>query len=138
MFKWVYPRVYGATLTKSTLPGSILGLSPCVRGHPQYRGDSRMGMGSIPVCTGPPQLCSGSLRAHRVYPRVYGATGSVDNYGRLHEGLSPCVRGHLVIGSAVLFLFGSIPVCTGPPKALEFIAGKGRVYPRVYGATLLQ
>ena len=52
----------------------------------------------------------------RVYPRVCGGTGGKYAENKSAVGLSPRVRGNLVL---VLFLgefFGSIPACAGEPK----------------------
>src|SRR5690625_6121895 len=50
---WVYPHVYGATLPVVMAPASILGLSPCVWGHPQTDRFQPIDPGSIPMCMGP-------------------------------------------------------------------------------------
>src|SRR5690625_7983094 len=53
---WVYPHVYGATLPVVMAPASILGLSPCVWGHPQTDRFQPIDPGSIPMCMGPLEL----------------------------------------------------------------------------------
>src|SRR5690625_1484544 len=52
--RWVYPRVYGATLLPILNLSTATGLSPCVRGHRQIVTNVGEFLGSIPVCTGPP------------------------------------------------------------------------------------
>src|SRR5690625_7847804 len=50
-------------------------------------------------------------------------------------GLSPCVWGHLLHITKANSLFGSIPMCMGPPTFYSYFAFIAWVYPHVYGAT---
>ena len=52
----VYPRVYGGTWNCSTADGGAGGLSPRVRGNLRLEKTKRMGLRSIPACTGEPLL----------------------------------------------------------------------------------
>ncbi len=52
-------------------------------------------------------------------------------------GLSPCVRGYQRFGKVAEDDCGSIPVCTGLPSPSTCLSSFPRVYPRVYGATLM-
>ena len=54
------------------------------------------------------------------------------------EGLSPCVRGNLILGYASNPAGWSIPVCTGEPVILLSVTSAEWVYPRVYGGTGLR
>ncbi len=51
----VYPRVYGATKNVTGDNVGMLGLSPCVRGHPVKNGHALHFAGSIPVRTRSPR-----------------------------------------------------------------------------------
>ena len=70
-----------------------------------------------------------------VYPRVYGGTMRDCQVMRLDRGLSPRVRGNQSMGSQAIHGSGSIPACTGEPRASFASVVLGRVYPRVYGGT---
>ena len=51
-------------------------------------------------------------------------------------GLSPRVRGNLLVHEQHGFARGSIPACAGEPVAVRQIAGGMEVYPRVCGGTI--
>ena len=51
----------------------------------------------------------------RVYPRVCGGTLFVNRRQFLFDGLSPRVRGNLLIVPAVVVRERSIPACAGEP-----------------------
>ncbi len=131
----VYPRVYGATHARGTPSDPGPGLSPCVRGYHSERGPCRSQEGSIPVCTGLPDVSPAGLLRARVYPRVYGATMGTTGTIVTDTGLSPCVRGYRRDSNRRPLVYGSIPVCTGLPRKMRQSPERGRVYPRVYGAT---
>ncbi len=131
----VYPRVYGATSSAPWYDPFGWGLSPCVRGYPRVAMPDLVQKGSIPVCTGLPGWTRSCGPCMRVYPRVYGATGSRQSGSFDCSGLSPCVRGYPKATAQVLARGGSIPVCTGLPMKGEDPMMRRRVYPRVYGAT---
>ncbi len=88
------------------------------------------------MCTGLPTFRGRAFPAPRVYPRVYGATDWSEEKANKEEGLSPCVRGYRRVRAAGGRHHGSIPVCTGLPSVDTLARRSGRVYPRVYGATL--
>ena len=52
------------------------GLSPRVRGIRPLPAEKVVHVGSIPACTGNPRLTIVHLSVARVYPRVYGESGS--------------------------------------------------------------
>ncbi len=93
----VYPRVCGGTEEDREPRTEQWGLSPRVRGN--LRWPSRRGHrpGSIPACAGEPSSISSSERGSGVYPRVCGGTRRESTLGRLHPGLSPRVRGNLMV-----------------------------------------
>ncbi len=131
----VYPRVYGATSSRSDRRTPIRGLSPCVRGYHFSHPKGPWGERSIPVCTGLPRLPKHGRFSGWVYPRVYGATSWSLLGSTRSRGLSPCVRGYLVAKLEERAKEGSIPVCTGLPSSIQPCLLWTRVYPRVYGAT---
>ena len=93
----VYPRVCGGTLSASNFDCLICGLSPRVRGNP-LQARSRSGRGrSIPACAGEPKRRTAAAAGRPVYPRVCGGTVAVFQSDGLAEGLSPRVRGNLMI-----------------------------------------
>ena len=55
---------------------------------------------------------------------------------QLCPGLSPRVRGNLVVVVAPAPVVGSIPACAGEPPVGGGRGGGQRVYPRVCGGTL--
>ena len=131
----VYPRVYGGTRQVKRDIKVMGGLSPRVRGNPRRPKTWPTPAGSIPACTGEPPSRTFRPAYNGVYPRVYGGTHCNTRSGRPNQGLSPRVRGNpkrLDKGTKVM---GSIPACTGEPKAFSGSAPQGKVYPRVYGGT---
>ena len=60
-------------------------------------------------------------------------------YGRVRlqevSGLSPRVRGNLLIATARVIRSGSIPACAGEPTIEAMNQNMNRVYPRVCGGT---
>ena len=90
---WVYPRVYGESWQRQTATSRSRGLSPRVRGIQRHRHEREAPAGSIPACTGNPQLRAVVGHAERVYPRVYGESDQGRAPGGRGAGLSPRVRG---------------------------------------------
>ena len=115
----VYPRVYGGTEFSQCIDLAHQGLSPRVRGNPSM-GKRRVTLKrSIPACTGEPLSTILLYWRVWVYPRVYGGTFAINHPETDDRGLSPRVRGNregLVFGLALL---GSIPACTGEPRAID-------------------
>src|SRR5690625_5992899 len=68
----VYPHVYGATEDMTLSSFSILGLSPCVWGHPCATMRPELVPGAIPMGMGPSDDSSSSVEMRGVYPHVYG------------------------------------------------------------------
>ena len=125
------------------------GLSPRVRGNHLRRRDVHPQWRSIPACTGEPLPPKSETCMNKVYPRVYGETGSICHFGRIIEGLSPHVRGTFRLAVITLLEQGlsprvrgnlrtgphharnarSIPACTGEPRPAMPPRPTGRVYP---------
>ena len=130
----VYPRVYGAATVSGKQASQYSGLSPRVRGSLSRAGSVIIAIGSIPACTGQPRDSSRSPGRGWVYPRVYGAACGSRRPDRCRLGLSPRVRGSLVLRVPGSWRERSIPACTGQPSVCCPLPGTSRVYPRVYGA----
>ena len=113
------------------------GLSPRVRGNRGRFGRRRWGKRSIPACTGEPDGHQVRRREQEVYPRVYGGTCVTIGVDKHLQGLSPRVRGNLARMTDHETEDGSIPACTGEPVGITPPPRSQRVYPRVYGGTIL-
>ena len=113
---------------------SPAGLSPRVRGSPW--GPQTMGrsIGPIPACAGQPGPVAPSTLPGRAYPRVCGAAGGGDSFGRRVWGLSPRVRGSPDASGWATFPIGPIPACAGQPIRSQLNSALDRAYPRVCGA----
>ena len=131
----VYPRVCGGTGIWIVPLAAACGLSPRVRGNPEFPAPRRRPGGSIPACAGEPSPARCAARQRRVYPRVCG--GTHDYVARLTdaEGLSPRVRGNPADVGARRPKGGSIPACAGEPRPPCSRPPVRRVYPRVCGGT---
>ena len=70
----VYPRMYGETHDSTVSPATLVGLSPHVRGNQGMVGAFVPAVGSIPACTGKPDLAEEAATPLGVYPRMYGET----------------------------------------------------------------
>ena len=90
----VYPRMYGETTMAIRSRPSMKGLSPHVRGNLSCYHHMRLGMGSIPACTGKPHALRPLTRQIEVYPRMYGETLVRQRNPSRPDGLSPHVRGN--------------------------------------------
>src|SRR5690625_1012350 len=97
------------------------GLSPCVWGHQKGRGIYIRISGSIPMCMAPPHSAFYPHPHRCVYPHVYGATTPYEHSIHQTMGLSPCVWGHLSFIAFSTTLYGSIPMCMGPPICLQHL-----------------
>ena len=127
--------MYGETSSRASFAQAASGLSPHVRGnHLSGRGRCA-GEGSIPACTGKPAVRASRPSPYEVYPRMYGETRENGAEEWPFPGLSPHVRGNLVVGEPPLRNSGSIPACTGKPKEAPLTPTLSWVYPRMYGET---
>ena len=112
---WDYPRVCGGTPGRGSgvEPGD--GLSPRVRGNPKRTERAGGGKGTIPACAGEPEAARLANPIIRDYPRVCGGTYYDAMLRHLLAGLSPRVRGNLVVGALHPLGMGTIPACAGEP-----------------------
>ena len=132
----VYPRVCGGT----TMPGrtvcALPGLSPRVRGNPPHRRRRQRRRRSIPACAGEPGLGMHRAICREVYPRVCGGTQDAVQDAASYEGLSPRVRGNLLLAQNRRLKLRSIPACAGEPPWTLPLTRRTKVYPRVCGGTV--
>ena len=146
--------MYGETANISGHADPPAGLSPHVRGN-RYEASSLGAVTrSIPACTGKPSPRFISRPQPSVYPRMYGETKAYRTAQLFFRGLSPHVRGNLVADAWGWYPLGSIPACTGKPRAAAYARNSGSipactgkpdraherrggdgVYPRMYGET---
>ena len=131
----VYPRVCGGTPQRAQATMYHDGLSPRVRGNPTLVPRTVWDMGSIPACAGEPQREDGVWLLSLVYPRVCGGTLYFTVSSVFKNGLSPRVRGNLVVHPSAVVQPGSIPACAGEPVCIEDARNGIGVYPRVCGGT---
>ena len=133
--KTVYPRVCGGTRRNRIPALHCAGLSPRVRGNPQFRRPSSGGPGSIPACAGEPRETRVALWRYAVYPRVCGGTVMFCPCANAQNGLSPRVRGNLGGRHRLGQPPGSIPACAGEPSVTPLCVCPPTVYPRACGGT---
>ena len=93
----VYPRACGGTGNLVQTIGYQEGLSPRVRGNPRKRVGRQSPRRSIPARAGEPRLLAAWNGQVAVYPRACGGTARIIRRGRQLTGLSPRVRGNLVV-----------------------------------------
>ena len=130
-----YPRVCGATYRRIRVVRFSMGLSPRVRGNRNDIHARRIGKGPIPACAGQPTQIWREALADRAYPRVCGATSSLQATTTGTWGLSPRVRGNRNYIPDEGFGAGPIPACAGQPGVQCGPLSARRAYPRVCGAT---
>ena len=133
----VYPRVCGGTPEIGPQCFQSRGLSPRVRGNPQYSREPELKRRSIPACAGEPSTHCLATYPNRVYPRVCGGTSIPACRRTPATGLSPRVRGNLSRPSFQGALPRSIPACAGEPPLWALDNTLHTVYPRVCGGTRL-
>ena len=107
-----------------------------MRGNRRQQPRSGAGGRSIPACAGEPRMGMPIKRCGRVYPRVCGGTSLPATSPARTSGLSPRVRGNLVVYDAAGEPWGSIPACAGEPPRFPHPTGEATVYPRVCGGTI--
>ena len=131
----VYPRACGGTPRIRVGNGLCEGLSPRVRGN---RHDARtrvMHIRSIPARAGEPPRSSRLTSGSPVYPRACGGTAWIRGHCTAQTGLSPRVRGNLLVHRVNDQAFGSIPARAGEPETSTPFWRNLAVYPRACGGT---
>ena len=114
----VYPRACGGTSRRRYRHQIPQGLSPRVRGNHFWRPGSDALNGSIPARAGEPFGSRGKVTHVRVYPRACGGTALSVSALSVSAGLSPRVRGNLLVSAIGDDLTGSIPARAGEPQSL--------------------
>ena len=110
-----YPRVCGATQRFSKHVDNDRGLSPRVRGNRVNAAIRGNNQGPIPACAGQPGGRITRRQRAWAYPRVCGATDLNHVSSSFKTGLSPRVRGNLVLIAGFASEHGPIPACAGQP-----------------------
>ena len=131
----VYPRVCGGTAEDGTPFQAKGGLSPRLRGNPNFTFDVPSASGSIPASAGEPPRARSQEHSSRVYPRVCGGTADLQGLSPEQQGLSPRLRGNLIELAKKSINPGSIPASAGEPEWPPSGSKLNRVYPRVCGGT---
>ncbi len=88
------------------------------------------------MCTGETSSKEQDDGGNRVYPHVYGGNGFWQAFYSTPEGLSPCVRGKLIVPGTNPNHGRSIPMCTGETQLTQFQVFQFQVYPHVYGGNV--
>ncbi|OAT45910.1 hypothetical protein M997_2542 [Proteus hauseri ATCC 700826] len=109
----VYPRVYGEHIILLHDVVVFFGLSPCIRGTHIPQHFMMVLVRFIPVYTGNTHHQALKPIKPTVYPRVYGEHPPDKRQRDLDNGLSPCIRGTLIIYVKKLVSMRFIPVYTG-------------------------
>ena len=111
------------------------GLSPRVRGNHVHYPRCQEGGRSIPARAGEPgsPICIRAMP--KVYPRACGGTRPVALSGLRDYGLSPRVRGNLILQCGKVLAGRSIPARAGEPGFYPRLQTVYPVYPRACGGT---
>ena len=132
----VYPRACGGTQSSSRSLTDGWGLSPRLRGNLREPPPPRFLRRSIPALAGEPRRRLSEPSRSEVYPRACGGTSPLDLKPSDSAGLSPRLRGNLLIAHVDLEILGSIPALAGEPSLSSTCWAHRRVYPRACGGTL--
>ena len=130
-----YPRACGGTRPASGRNHAQDGLSPRVRGNRLLVGRLLRGEGPIPARAGEPPSPRREPWVRGAYPRACGGTDLRSTSRRLGGGLSPRVRGNLVVTSEDPLAAGPIPARAGEPNKAVFALRSLGAYPRACGGT---
>ncbi len=129
----VYPRLCGGNSGYIDPDQGGKGLSPLVRGKLMYSQNLINSCGSIPACAGETRWASRWPTKMRVYPRLCGGNTTIHSQESGFLGLSPLVRGKLLVLRFLMLLVGSIPACAGETRGRRQNVRPARVYPRLCG-----
>ena len=133
----VYPRVCGGTLSCWQKQSRPAGISPRMRGNPDWAGSGCQAGRYIPAYAGEPHPPPLLRRRYTVYPRVCGGTLAAAGSAALLGGLSPRMRGNRRYGDGWRGCHGSIPAYAGEPEWAKARSNLAQVYPRVCGGGIL-
>ena len=132
----VYPRACGGTKIQERINRLGEGLSPRVRGNLRREHPHGCGIGSIPARAGEPERPTRRKASGPVYPRACGGTGTTPPSAKPGSGLSPRVRGNLLVAVAQNLIHRSIPARAGEPPRETSLTPACAVYPRACGGTI--
>ena len=111
----VYPRACGGTDYTCYCSPQKNGLSPRLRGNPTKYPTAQVRQRSIPALAGEPAKASQVYGTETVYPRACGGTPSWNEVRNAASGLSPRLRGNLIISHQPSYRMRSIPALAGEP-----------------------
>ena len=134
----VYPRVCGGSLGLAGWGRPLRGLSPRVRGKRRPISSTLPPHRSIPACAGEAAGVGLRVAVSRVYPRVCGGSFPPDFRHQMDIGLSPRVRGKLLLAYGDAQNGRSIPACAGEADIRPMTRRAFSVYPRVCGGSIGQ
>ena len=129
----VYPRACGESDCSRSSSSRVAGLSPRVRGIRVHDRRAEFRAGSIPARAGNPAALAALWCGARVYPRACGESRSPIGDELYRKGLSPRVRGILVMGRLDDLIERSIPARAGNPISAPRWRTATGVYPRACG-----
>ena len=109
------------------------GLSPLVRGKLVKLQKLKIFPGSIPACAGETRRDETSGSPSGVYPRLCGGNKRSVLAIVKRQGLSPLVRGKLLLENPGHSHWGSIPACAGETYPVILVLITYGVYPRLCG-----
>ncbi len=132
----VYPRACGGTALSGRTRTTLRGLSPRLRGNPIEDRIPFSASWSIPAPAGEPVSGVHRYRHTGVYPRACGGTLVRLTSVRVDHGLSPRLRGNLLLQQFLELCYGSIPAPAGEPDSLNKGPAVDMVYPRACGGTV--
>ena len=93
----VYPRACGGTLSIVNYVWEDQGLSPRLRGNRSIKATAKRLRRSIPAPAGEPSRTSDRRIQRWVYPRACGGTVNQQITAEMVHGLSPRLRGNLLL-----------------------------------------
>ena len=128
-----YPRTCGGNLLRHRSLLVSWGLSPHVRGKLRYEFGNIRHSGPIPARAGETRRGLPRLSDSGAYPRTCGGNFGSRPYSVSGAGLSPHVRGKLVLHSRRNVRLGPIPARAGETRYSLNIRWLNRAYPRTCG-----
>ena len=131
----VYPRACGGTCKSAWSSNVVMGLSPRLRGNRTFAAAAASLWGSIPALAGEPLPPLHHRPPDPVYPRACGGTNRIIAANCARSGLSPRLRGNLLLLPRYGLATGSIPALAGEPVAVDATSPLAEVYPRACGGT---
>ena len=132
-----YPRVCGGARLSGGICGIDILLSPRMRGSPILPVWDAISPGPIPAYAGEPDARVRLHHAGAAYPRVCGGATAYIHSTPPSVGLSPRMRGSLILDILRDCFRGPIPAYAGEPMDAVCTRTRNGAYPRVCGGALL-